>query len=95
MAEQVKAVVAAVEEENHFFHDKIYRGVILANASVPDFVANKKEMEAQIEAQRAPALAQRMAEMPKYDAAIRKALAIHPHLVELVWSDPMAGHKDH
>jgi lysophospholipase L1-like esterase len=90
VAAQVKAVVAAVEAKNRFFHEKIFRGVTLATYSIPDFVTNKKDLETQIEAQRASTFAQRLAEMTKYDETIRKALVIQPHQVELVWMGPTA-----
>jgi len=93
VAAQVKAVVAAVEAKNRYFHERIFRGVTLAACSIPDFVENGKELTEKINAQRASAFTQRMAEMPKYDEAIRKALIIEPHSVELVWSDPTEGHK--
>ncbi len=84
VAAQIKALAAAVNAKNSYFHDQIFRGVVLAGSSIPDFVDNRKEMEAQIEAQRAAALAKRLAEMPRYDAAIRQALVIKPHQVAIV-----------
>lgn len=90
VAAQVKAVVAAVEAKNRYFHEQIFRGVLLAGSSIPDFVENKKEIEAQINAARGAAVAKRLAALPTYDEAIRKALVIRPHLVELVRVEPAA-----
>lgn len=84
VAAQVKAIVGAVEAKNRFFHERIFRGVTLASANVPEFLENHKEVESQIEQARAAAFAKRLAEMPRYDEAIRQALVIRPHLVELV-----------
>ena len=84
VAAQIKALTAAVSAKNNYFHDRIFRGVVLAGSSIPDFVDNRKEMEATIEAQRAATIAKRMAEMSKYDAAIRLALVIKAHQVAIV-----------
>jgi lysophospholipase L1-like esterase len=84
VAAQIKALVSAVNAKNSYFHDQIFRGVVLAGSSIPDFVDNRKEMEANIEAQRAATITKRMAEMSKYDAAIRQALVIKPHQVAIV-----------
>ncbi|MEI6675794.1 MAG: SGNH/GDSL hydrolase family protein [Verrucomicrobiota bacterium] len=84
VAAQIKALANAVNAKNSYFHDQIFRGVVLVGSSIPDFVDNRKEMEAQIEAQRTATLAKRMAEMTKYDAAIRQALIIKPHQVAIV-----------
>jgi lysophospholipase L1-like esterase len=84
VAAQIKALAAAVNAKNTYFHDRIFRGVVLSGSSIPDFVENRKEMEANIEAQRAAAMASRMADMSKYDAAIRQALVIKAHQVAIV-----------
>ena len=38
VAEQVKAVKAAIEAKNKYHHDRIYRGVVLSQAIVPDWL---------------------------------------------------------
>ena len=82
IAEQVKAVRAAIKTKNDFFHDKIFRGVVLASG-VPDFLELTKE---EVETKRAAALKARTEKLPELFAAIRTALVIQPHLVEIVRS---------
>ena len=85
VAEQVKSVVAAVNTKNRFYHDKIFRGIILAGpVDIPDYVVNRTNMMAEIESQRVATLAKRRAELPQMDDAIRSALVIKPHRVEVV-----------
>jgi lysophospholipase L1-like esterase len=81
IAEQVKAVRAAIKAKNDYYHEQVYRGVAIAYVILPDFIAVKPE---EIEARRAAALKQRMARMPGLFDAIRKALVIKPHVVEVV-----------
>jgi hypothetical protein len=83
VAEQVKAVWDAVVAKNKYYHDQIFRGVVLAQANVPDFLGLKITKE-EIESKRQTALAERMSKMPELDAAIRKALELKPHTVEIV-----------
>lgn len=83
ITEQVKAVKAAVEAKNRFYHDRIFRGVTLANVgALPDWL-DIKLTAAEIEAKRKAALAERMAKMPELDAAVKKTLEMKPHLVEI------------
>jgi lysophospholipase L1-like esterase len=83
VAEQVKAVRAAIEAKNKFHHDRIFRGVVLAQAGpLPDWLDIKLTAK-EIEAQRQAAFTERMARMPELDAAVRKALEIKPHTVEI------------
>jgi lysophospholipase L1-like esterase len=79
IAEQMKAVKAAVEAKNKYHHDNIFRGVVLAG--VPDFL---KLSPQEIEEKREAAFKERMAKMPDYDAAVRKALELKAHTVEVV-----------
>ena len=82
IAEQVKAVRAAINAKNDFFHDKIFRGVVLAGG-VPDFLQlSQQEIDSRCEG----ALKKRMDKMPELFATIRKSLIIQPHLVEIVRS---------
>jgi lysophospholipase L1-like esterase len=83
VADQVKAVKKAVEAKNRYFHDRIFRGVVLAPANVPDWLGVNLTA-AEIDARRTAAFEQRMAKMPELDAAVRQALAVRPHLVEIV-----------
>jgi lysophospholipase L1-like esterase len=90
VADQVKAVVAAVEAKNRFAHDRIFRGITLARTEIPDFVENRTNLLAEIEAQRVPAMAKRSEELPKLDAAVRSALIIKPHRVVIIPLPPAA-----
>ncbi len=65
VAEQVKQVWTAVKDKNKYFHDQVYRGVVLAG--------NNQEL-----------YAERMKKMPELDAAVRKALEMKPHTVQIV-----------
>ena len=84
IADQVKAVGAAVEAKNRFFHDRIFRGIMLAAANLPDFVENRTNILVEIESQRVSAIAKRGEDLRKLDSAVRTALVIKPHLVEVV-----------
>jgi lysophospholipase L1-like esterase len=77
VAEQVNKVWQAVVAKNQFHHDRIFRGIVLAN--VPDFIDPKLADE-----RRQAALTERRAKLPELDEAIRKALVIEPHQVEIV-----------
>ena len=81
VADQVKAVKSAIEAKNKYFHDRIFRGVVLS--AVPDWLAAKMSRE-EIESRRAAALQERLAKMPELDAAVRKALEMKPHTVEII-----------
>jgi lysophospholipase L1-like esterase len=78
VADQVKAVVAAIENKNRMHHDRIFRGIHLSN--VPDWVGTREELEAKKQA----ALKTRYAELEKLDEEVRKTLPIKPHKVEVV-----------
>lgn len=83
VADQVKAIAKAINDKNRFHHDRIFRGVVLTNLrDLPDWLEIKLT-PAEIESRRQEALTQRYAELPKYDAQIREALAIQPHTVEI------------
>ncbi len=79
IADQVKAVVSAVQAKNDYYHNRIFRGVTLSG--VPDWLALDAKF---VEEKRQAAVADRMAKLPELDAAIEKALQIKPHLVEIV-----------
>ncbi len=83
VAEQVKAVKRAVEAKNKYHHDSIYRSVVLAQAIIPDWLGVNLSA-ADIAARRLAVFEERMAKMPALDAALRKALEIRPHTVEIV-----------
>jgi hypothetical protein len=83
VADQVKAVWKAVKEKNDYYHGRIFRGVVLAQVSIPDFLDLHLKPE-EIEAKRQAAVDERMKRMPEYDAAIQKALVMKPYLVEIL-----------
>jgi lysophospholipase L1-like esterase len=83
VADQVKRVWEAVQAKNHYFHDRIFRGVVLMEVKIPDFLEIHLTPE-EIEAKRQAAVAGRLTKMPQYDLAIQRALAMHPHKVEIV-----------
>lgn len=82
VAEQVKKVKTAIEEKNRFHHQRIFRGVVLAQAVVPDWLGIQLNA-AEIEAKRKAAYEERLAKLPEMDAAVHKALEIKPHTVEI------------
>ena len=82
IAEQVNAVWRAVKAKNQYYHDRVFRGVVLAQVSIPDFLEVKLE-PAEIEAKRRSALSERMAKLPELDAAISQALAPRNHRVQI------------
>jgi len=83
VADQVKDVWEAVQAKNNYYHDRIFRGVQLADVRLPEFLDIHLTPE-EIEAKRHAAIAARLLKMPQYDTAIQKALVIHPHSVEIV-----------
>jgi hypothetical protein len=82
VAEQVKTVKAAVEAKNKYHHDRIFRGVVLSQAQIPDWLGLKLSA-AEIDSRRKAAFEERMARLPELDAAVRKALELRPHTVEV------------
>jgi hypothetical protein len=76
VADQVKAVAFAVKAKNDYYHNRIFRGVVLA--SVPDFLDAKE-----VEGKREAAIKERMEKLPELDVAIAKALEMKAHRVEV------------
>jgi lysophospholipase L1-like esterase len=83
VSDQVKRVWGALVAKNRYFHDQIYRGIVLAQINVPDYLGVKIS-PAEMQAKRESALAERMAKMPELDQAVREALEMRPHQVEIV-----------
>ena len=86
VADQVKAVGAAIRAKNSYFHDKIFGGVIRAGG-VPEFMEITPE---QVEAKRESVFKERMKKMPELFEAIRKTLVMQFHQVEIV---PVSGNE--
>jgi hypothetical protein len=83
VADQVAAIWSAVKAKNQYYHDRIFRGVVLANVSLPDFLGLKLST-AEIDAKRQAAIAERAAKLPELEAAIRQALAPRGHRVAIL-----------
>ena len=79
LADQVKAVAAAISAKNSYFHDRIFAGVLRAGG-VPEFMEITPE---QVEAKRTAVFNERMKKMPELFAAIQKALVMEAHQVEI------------
>lgn len=69
IAKQAEAVYEAVFAKNSYYHDQIFRGVVL----------NRKVAEAD----KAAMIEERMKGMPKLEQAIRDALVLKPHRFEI------------
>ena len=80
IADQVKAVAAAISAKNSYFHDKIFAGVLRAGG-VPEFMEMTPE---QVEAKRMAVFNERMKQMPELFETIRKTLVMQAHQVEIV-----------
>jgi hypothetical protein len=72
VADQVKRVWKAVTDKNRYFHDQIFRGVVLNRKLTP--------------AEQQKLYEERMQRMPELDAAVREALVMRPYQVEIVLS---------
>jgi lysophospholipase L1-like esterase len=83
VAEQVRAVKAAVEAKNKYHHDRVFRGVVLAQATIPDWLGLKMSA-AEIDARRKAAFEERMARLPELDVGVRKTLEARSHTVAVV-----------
>jgi lysophospholipase L1-like esterase len=83
IANQVKAVRAAVEAKNRFHHDMIFRGIVLSNVSIPDWLGLNLSAQ-EIEAKRKDAIAERLAKLPALDAEVAKALVMKANTFEIV-----------
>jgi lysophospholipase L1-like esterase len=81
VADQVNRVWAAVKNKNKYFHDQIFRGVVLASAKSAIF---KDVDPADLEARRRSLYAERMKKMAELDADVRKAVESKAHTVQLV-----------
>jgi lysophospholipase L1-like esterase len=80
VADQVKAIRTAIEAKNNYYHNRVFRGVVLSSANVPDWLDIQLTPK-EIEAKREVAIAERMAKLPELDAAIQAKLTIKPHEV--------------
>jgi lysophospholipase L1-like esterase len=83
VADQAKAVQAAVEAKNRYYHDRIFRGVVLSAPQIPDWLDIKLSPQ-DIETKRQAAIEDRIKKRPELNDSIVKALVIKPHTVEIV-----------
>jgi lysophospholipase L1-like esterase len=83
LLEQVKAVRAAVEAKNDYHHDKVFRGVVLSQVVIPDWLDLQLTRE-EIEQKRQTVYNERMKKMVELDAAVRMSLEMKAHTVEVV-----------
>lgn len=81
IAEQVKAVRAAVENKNRFHHDAIFRGIMLSN--VPDWIDDVVPRE-QLEAKKKTIIQERLAKLPELDAAVAQTLVLKANTIDIV-----------
>jgi hypothetical protein len=81
IAEQVKAVKAAVEAKNRFHHDMIFRGIVLSGT--PEWIYSVMPRE-ELEAKKQKVIADRLAKVAELDAVVAKTLIMKPHSVEVL-----------
>jgi lysophospholipase L1-like esterase len=79
VADQMKAVKAAIEKKNSYHHDQIFRGVVLAG-NIPDWLKLTAE---QLDEKRQAAFNERMTKLRELDAAVAKTLTMKAHTVEV------------
>ena len=81
IADQAKAVKAAVEAKNRFHHDMIFRGIVLSN--VPEWVYSVVPRE-ELEAKKSGVIQERLAKLPALDAEVAKTLAMKANTFDIV-----------
>lgn len=81
IAEQSKAVAAAVHKKNQFHHDAIFRGVVLTN--VPDWVYSVIP-RAELEAKKQVIIKERLSKLPALDAEVAAALVMKANTCDIV-----------
>ena len=83
IADQAKAVRAAVEAKNRFYHDMIFRGIVLSNVSIPEWLGLKLTSQ-EIEAKRQAAITERLEKLPALDAEVAKSLVMKANTFDIV-----------
>ena len=81
IADQAKAVKAAVEAKNRFYRDMIFRGIVLSN--VPDWVYSVVSRE-ELEAKKPGVIQERLAKLLPLDAEVAKALTMKANTFDIV-----------
>jgi lysophospholipase L1-like esterase len=80
IADQVKAVKAAVENKNRYHHDMIFRGIVLSGT--PEWIYSVIPRE-ELEAKKQKLIVDRLAKVAELDGEVAKTLLMKPHTVEL------------
>ena len=80
IADQVKAVRAAVETKNRFHHDAIFRGIVL---NVPEWIYSAFPRE-EVEAKKQTVIQDRLAKLIPLDAEVAKSLVMKANTFEIV-----------
>ncbi len=83
IADQAKAVRAAVEVKNRFHHDMIFRGIVLSNVSIPEWLGIKLTQQ-EIDAKRQAVMAERLGKLPALDAEVAKTLTMNANTFDIV-----------
>ncbi len=81
IAEQAKAVRAAVENKNKFHHDQIFRGVVLYN--LPDWLVPAVPRET-FDARKKATVEERLARLPALDAEVARSLTMKANTFDIV-----------
>src|SRR5262249_45395288 len=68
IADQAKAVQTAVNAKNQYYHTRIFRGVVLSNAQIPDWL-DIKLSPTEVEAKRKAAIESRSEKLPELNEA--------------------------
>ena len=81
IADQVKAVKAAVEAKNRYHHDAIFRGIVLSG--VPDWVYSVIPRD-ELEAKKPAIIQERLAKLIPLDAEVAKALVMKANTFDII-----------
>jgi hypothetical protein len=73
----VKSLWKAVFAKNRYYHDAIYRGIVLFG--LPDWLKVND-----LDKQKEDAIKARLKKMPELEVAIQENLVVKPHKVEIV-----------
>ncbi|MBI5758063.1 MAG: hypothetical protein HZA46_06050, partial [Planctomycetales bacterium] len=83
IADQAKTVKAAVESKNRFHHDMIFRGIVLSNVSIPEWLGLNISAQ-EIDKKRQAAITDRLAKLPALDAEVAKTLVMKANTFDIV-----------
>lgn len=83
IAEKIKTIRSAIEAKNRYHHDMIFRGVVLSNVAIPEWLGLNLT-SAEIEAKRQSVIKERSAKMLELDAQISKSLELQGNVFEVI-----------